>query len=373
MSTLPSSTIGIDARLLYYRKGGIPEYTRQLIEALADLDTVNNYAIVHNFRDKEDYLPAANFRRINAYTPAHHQWERFALSAELLPRNLDLFHSPDFIAPRQAARRHIITIHDLHFLYYPQFLEEDALNYYRNQIMKSVKRADHILVQTDGTKRDVMKMLNAPEEKITVHHLGVNPSFKPMTTEQIQTILAPYNLPSEYLLFVGTIEPRKNLPTLFKAYALMREKTPDIPPLVLGGQAGWHVEQEMATLDELGLRKHVVWFQNVPPEVLSALYAGATLLIIPSFHEGFGMPALEAMACGTPAVVTNRGSVPEVIGDAAVYLDPTEPETIVEAVLSLLNDTDRYQEFRRRGLERSSQYTWQRTAQIALDVYRSLL
>jgi glycosyltransferase involved in cell wall biosynthesis len=361
--------IGIDARLLYYRRGGIPEYTRQLIKFLAELDHENEYAIVHNFRDKNSYTRATNFSRVNAYTPAHHKLERTALSIEMLPRRLDLFHSPDFIAPRYAARKHIITIPDLHFLYHPEFLPPDGLAYYQDNIHASIARADHILVQTQGTKQDVMERLGVPEEKITVHLLGINPEFKPLPSDDIKAALAKYDLPDEYILFIGTVEPRKNLPNLFRAYDILREKYPDIPRLVLGGQPGWRVERATENLDE----SVVTWIKGVPAEHLPALYAGAMMLVLPSFHEGFGMPAVEAMACGTPVVVTNRGSVPEVVGNAGIFIEPDSVESIVSGIEKLLNDSTLRDELRQKGLERANEFTWQRTAEIALQTYQKLL
>ncbi len=371
MTTPPQ--IGIDARLLYYRKGGIPEYTAQLIEALAKLDNTAQYAVVHNFRDKQTYTPAANFKRVNAYTPAHHRIERTALSVEMARLGLDLFHSPDFIAPRRAAKKHLITIHDLHFLYYPQFQDKAALRYYRDQIGLSAQQADHIFVQTESTKSAVVQMLNVPAEKITVHLLGVNPACQILPDEEVKRLLAPYKLSNEYLLFVGTIEPRKNMPNLLKAYALLREKNPDVPRLVLGGQPGWHVTQELAALDTYHLHEHITWIQGVPDEVLPALYNGATALILPSLHEGFGMPAVEAMACGTPVIVTQNGAVPEVVGDAGLFIDPMEPEALAETIQKLLDDSQLQADLKAKGLARASTFTWQHTAQIVRDIYQQFI
>ncbi len=367
------SRIGIDARLLAYRKGGVAEYARQLITALAELDTTTDYAIIHRSGDSATYGSGANFRRINARTPAHHRFERTALSIELWPRRLDLLHSPDFIPPHRGARRHVITIHDLHFLHYPQFQTADSLRYYRDQIQWAVRHADHIFAQTEGTRRDIIEMLDVPEEKITVHLLGVNPIFQPIPTEIARNQLQPYQVPNEYLLFVGTIEPRKNIPGLLKAYAYLRAQNPDIPPLVLGGQRGWHAEESFAAIQELGLQDAVIWFEDVPFAVMPALLSGARLLILPSFHEGFGLPAIEAMACGTPVVVAERGSLPEVVGEHGVYVDPDDVESIADGIRRLLNDSSLYERLRESGLAHARTYSWRRTAEITLDVYRRVL
>jgi glycosyltransferase involved in cell wall biosynthesis len=365
--------IGIDARLLAYRKGGIAEYTRQLIRALADLDTRSDYAIIHRFSDRETWCPAANFRRVNALTPAHHKYERTVLSLELFPRRLNLLHSPDFIPPWRAAHHHIITIHDLHFLHYPQFQTPDSLRYYRDHIRWAVEHADHIFAQTEGTRREIVEMLGVSEEKITVHLLGVNPAFQPMAVETTRAMLAAYQLPEQYILFVGTIEPRKNIPGLLKAYALLRQKHAGVPPLVLGGQRGWNATESLAAIETLHLREAVIWFQDVPVAVLPALYNRALFLVLPSFTEGFGMPAVEAMACGTPVVVAQRGSLPEVVGNCGVYIEPEDIESIAEGMWHLLTDTALVEQLRRDGLARAKTFTWKQTAEIALQVYRRVL
>lgn len=363
------SRIGIDARLLGYRKGGIAEYTRQLVLALADLDTQTDYVILHRLHDNATYSPAQNFKRVDVFTPAHHRFERFTLSLELIPHRLDLLHSPDFIPPQHGARRHIITIHDLHFLHYPRFQTADSLRYYRDQIQWAARHADHIFAQTQGTRHEIIDMLGVPAEKITVHLLGVHEAFCPLSSEARQTILAPYQLPNTYLLFVGTIEPRKNLPNLLKAYATL----PDAPMLVLAGQRGWHADESLATIEHLGLQKRVRWLDNVPFEALPALYNGATLLVLPSFHEGFGMPSIEAMACGTPVVVSNRGSLPEVVGEYGVYIEPESIDSIAAGLQCLLDDRQRAAQLREDGLRHAASYSWRRTAEIALQVYQQVL
>lgn len=365
--------IGIDARLLYYRKGGISEYTRQLMLALAGLDTISDYAILHNFRDAENYATAPNFRRLNLYTPCHHRFERTGLSVELARHQLDILHSPDFIPPRRGARRHIITIHDLHFLHYPQFQTAESLRYYRDQIRWAVRHADHIFAQSETTKHEIVEMLNVSPEKITVHGLGVHSAFRVLPEDEIRATLAPYHLPTQYLLFVSTIEPRKNIPGLLRAYAQLRATRPDTPPLVIGGQRGWFADQELAPIAELGMTEHVRLFEDVPFGVLPALYNGARLLVMPSFYEGFGMPAIEAMACGTPVVVTERGALPEVVGEHGVYVNPEEPESILQGITRLLDDTALYDQLRGSGRQHAATFSWLRTAGIALGVYRKMI
>lgn len=363
--------IGIDARLLAYRKGGIAEYTRQLIQALAVLDTQNPYTIIHRSADKENYCPGANFSRMNSYTPAHHRFERWAFSFELLPRRLDLLHSPDFIPPLRGARKHIITVHDLHFLHYPEFQTAESLGFYRGQIEWAVRHADHIFAQTQNTRQDIIDMLQVPPEKITVHLLGIHESFRLLAPETIETRLAPYHLPDAYLLFVGTIEPRKNLPRLIQAYQQLKAALPDLPPLLIGGQLGWQADASLAAIRAAG--DDVIWFENVPFSVLPALYNRAVALILPSVHEGFGLPAVEAMACGTPVIVSKRGALPEVVGDAGVYIDPEDSENMADAIRQVLQDDTFAQALKVAGLARAKQFSWLKAAEITLQTYQKVL
>lgn len=370
---MKSPHIGIDARLLAYRQGGIAEYIRQLLATIPLLNDETHYTFFHSRRAVLSTDSSANIHRTRLWTPPHHRWERTALSLELARHRLHLYHSPDFIPPRRGARVHVITIHDLHFMRYPQFQTADSLRYYRDQLPWAVKHADHIFAQTEGTKTEIVDMLQVHPQKITVHGLGVHEAFQPLPAEVVQEKLTPYHLPDAYLLFVGTIEPRKNIPNLLASYARLRQKYRDIPPLVLAGQKGWHSEASFAAIEKHQLQDRVIWCDHIPFEVLPALYNRAKALILPSFHEGFGMPAIEAMACGTPVVISERGSLPEVVGDHGVYIQPEDIESIADGIFRILSDHAFTAQLRERGLPHAQGFSWQRMTRIILDVYRQLL
>ncbi len=364
--------IGIDARLNGYRAGGISEYTRCLIEALALLDKQNEYYILHAARrtTTANLVPAHNFKRINVYTPAHHRFERTALAAEITPLRLDVLHSPDFVPPRFGTHFKIITVHDLNFLHSPQFQTPDSLRYYAGNIRAAVREADHILTVSQSAANDLYNLLGVPAEKITIQPEGVSPEFRPLPTQEIRAVRERLGLPSTYLLFVGTFEPRKNLPGLLNAYHALLSRLPDAPSLVIVGRRGWLYDSIFSSAEALGLGNQLHWVEDVTPADLPAVYNGAVALILPSFYEGFGLPPLEAMACGVPTIVSNRGSLPEVVGDAGVLIDPDDYDSICDGLYRILTDSVLREQCRRRGLARAATYTWQRTAEIALTVYR---
>lgn len=360
--------IGIDARLTYYRVGGISTYIRRLVQALENLDTENRYTVFHSRKATESLVK--RFWRTSLWTPCHHRLERIALSVELARFRLDVLHSPDFIPPLHGARKHIITVHDLNFLHYPQFLTAESRRYYNGQIERAVQQADHILADSEATKNDLVNMLAVPSEKITVHMLGVDEQFKPLPPQTLVHYRQQLDLPDSYFLFVGTFEPRKNILGLLEAYRLLRERLPDAPSLVLAGNRGWLFDETMTKIDQMNLGKYIHWRENVSQEALPALYNMATALVTPSFYEGFGFPALEAMACGTVPIVSNRSSLPEVVGQVGLQIDPDDPAALADALQYLLTNSAWRETMRQAGLARAATFTWEHTARIALSVYR---
>lgn len=360
----------IDARLKYYRPGGIAEYTRHLVCALAERDAETHYTVVHHVRDPETLTPGPNFHRVSTLTPSHHRLERWLLTAELLPHRFDLYHTPEGILPQRAARHEIITVHDVHYLHFPQYMTAASRRYYNDQITRSTRRATCILVPSEATRADLVTLLGVPSEKIVTHALGVDDEFRPAGEDALAAMRARYKLPEAYLLFVGTFEPRKNLPGLFAAYARLRADLPDAPPLALVGRRGWLMDDIGAAVKQHALEPHLRWITDAPRADLPALYSGARLLALPSHYEGFGLTALEAMACGTPPVVSDRGSLPEVVGDAGLLVDPGDPEALADALRRLLADDALRNELRARGLKRAAEFTWRRTAATVLETYR---
>jgi glycosyltransferase involved in cell wall biosynthesis len=295
------------------------------------------------------------------------------LGVELAPLGLDLLHTTDFIPPAFGYRRSVITVHDLNFLYYPQFLTAESRRYYNEQIAWAVRRADHILADSDATKSDLASLLDVPLEKVTVVHLGINPAFRPLPETEARQVATKYGLEPEYLLFVGTLEPRKNLPGLLQAYRLLLDAEGTTAPLVMVGGKGWLYDEVFERVEELRLTKRVRFLHSVPDTDMPGLYNAASVLTTPSFYEGFGFPALEAMACGTPAVVSDRASLPEVVGEAGLLVNPDDPEDIAQALARVLTEGPLREQLREKGLAQAARFTWEKAARETLTVYQSVL
>jgi glycosyltransferase involved in cell wall biosynthesis len=382
--------IGFDARLVYYQQAGIGQYILQLVQGLARVvkpaserrpaagsagqEPAPQGLELWVFRSrKSPALPLpAWVRQVKLWTPSHHRLESRVLAAELASRRLALLHSPDFIPPFGGGFRSVITIHDLNFVHFPQFLTPESARYY-GQIPKAVRRADHILTDSNATREDVINVLGVAPESVTTVYLAANPVYRPITNRQeVRRTVQRYGLPPDFIIFVGTLEPRKNVPGLLRALRLLHERGYDTN-LAIVGRKGWLYEEIFSTLAELHMADCVHFLENVPNEDLARLYNAAQCLILPSYYEGFGLPPLEAMACGTPVIVSNRSSLPEVVGDAALLVDPDSPEDLSDAIARLLDDNTLQATLRHRGLIRASQFSWARAARETMEVYRQVL
>jgi glycosyltransferase involved in cell wall biosynthesis len=359
----------MDARLTHYTRGGISNYIRQLVAVLPGLDTQNVYRILQSHKAAGPLPMPPNARPVPCFTPAHHRLERWALGLEVLPQALTLLHSPDFIPPHGTFKS-VITIHDLTFLHYPQFLTADSRRYYNDQIHAAVQRADAILCDSDATRHDVLNLVAVPEHKAVTVHLAPDPAYSPQPAIQVQAVMARHHLPTGYLLFVGTFEPRKNITGLLNACVQLPA---DAPPLVLVGNKGWLFDETMQHIHRLGLESRVKFLQDVPASDMPALYSGAALLVLPSHYEGFGLPVLEAFACHVPVVIANRASLPEIAANAAALCDPDDPASIAAAIQQVLSDSEYRTSLIEKGKRRLQDFSWQQCASQTLAVYKRVI
>ncbi|MFZ2360177.1 MAG: glycosyltransferase family 1 protein [Anaerolineae bacterium] len=369
--------IAIDARIAHYTGAGIGQYAVHLAQALARRDTTHHYLLLQSRKDRRLLVDEPHVQRESLWTPSHHRWEQGLLAAELKARSalrglrIDLLHSTDFIPPlRVHSFKSVITVHDLAFLRWPHFLTEDSARYY-GQVDAAVERADHIIAVSESTKNDLVKLLGAPRDKITVVYEAADPIYRPMPREEaLASMRSKYPLPEEFILFVSTIEPRKNIATLLHAYRRLLDSYKVSASLVLAGATGWLSQQIFDTVEELGLQQHVTFLGRVQNGDLVYLYNLARCLAHPAYYEGFGLTPLEALACGTPAVVSNVSSLPEVVGDAALLIDPNNEEELAIALHRLLCDDGLRASLRAKGLARARTFTWERAAEETLAVYQ---
>jgi glycosyltransferase involved in cell wall biosynthesis len=363
--------IGVDARLMHHQPAGISRYTWHLLHALARLNQHDDFVVFQHRRHRTPIISQRNFRRGTLYSPVHHPLEQWLLPLELLRFPLDLLHSTDFIPPLRALTPAVITVHDLAFLHWPHFVTKDSAAYY-GQIDRAVRHARHIIVPSENTKQDLIGLLGVQESKITVIHEAADPSFRPLPIEATRAaITRKYNLPSSYIFFVSTIEPRKNVGGLLAAFHHLRHRyNVTETALVLAGSHGWLYEETLETARRLRLEDQTFFLGRVPDEDLHKLYVGARCHVHPAHYEGFGLPPLEAMACGTPTVVSNSSSLPEVVGDAALLVNPNDPEEIAVALHRLLTDDQLHAEQRAKGLKRAGCFSWESAARSTMEVYR---
>ncbi|MDQ4076099.1 MAG: glycosyltransferase family 4 protein [Chloroflexota bacterium] len=364
--------IGIDARLLGYRRAGIGKYTRRLIEHLAELDQQDKFIILHSRKDPDTLVEQPNFHRRTLITPSHHRLEQWLLPLETAFLGLDLLHSPDFIPPFRRNYKSVITVHDLAFLRFPHFVTAESAHHY-GLIDQAVRRTDHIIAVSESTRADLVNMLGADERKVTVIHEAADPMFRPIEDEaKIRAVREKYSLADRpYIFFLSTIEPRKNLATLLRAFRILLDEYPNVNgvKLAIAGEEGWLFHEVYSLYHELHLEPHASFLGRVPQTDLPALFNGATMHVHPSFYEGFGLTPLEAMACGTPTVVSNVSSLPEVVGDAGLLVPPDEVEEWTAAMYRLLNESELRRVLSEKGLRRAAKFSWEEAARQHLEVY----
>ncbi len=287
-------------------------------------------------------------------------------------RDVDVFHISDVLEWAHPRAANVVTIHDLTTVLFPELHTEENRLLHERRLNFARQHADLILVGSESTRSDLVGQLGYPSDCIRVVPYGVDPMFQPVNDRaKLTRDLAPLRLePDKYVLFVGTLEPRKNLVRLIKAFSHLREKPGHRHlKLALVGAMGWQYHDVLSTVRDLALEDQVVLTGPVADPLLPSLYSGARLFVYPSLYEGFGLPPLEAMACGTPVVASNVSSIPEVVGDAGILVDPTDHLGIADAMERLLVDNEAAYALRTAGLLRSARFSWARTARETLEAY----
>jgi glycosyltransferase involved in cell wall biosynthesis len=375
-------TIAIDYTPAYEQGGGIGRYVRELVAALAKEDPHTLYrlfvagtelkslpsSIAENFTWKPTRLTPRWLARI---------WHRAQLPipVEVFTGKVDLFHATDFVLPPTRPKtKTLLTVHDLSFVRVPEAASPRLKAYLDSVVPRSIKRADHVLADSQATKLDLISLYNVPDEKTTVLLSGVEERFVPIGDEEVLlTTRSKYGIGKRpYVLAVGTVQPRKNYGRLIQALARLREQGYDLSLVIAGGR-GWLEDPIFETIISTNMQDYVHMIGFADDSDLPALYRAACCLAFPSLYEGFGFPILEAMASGTPVVTSNVSSLPEVAGDAALMVDPYDIDAITDSIRRLVEDATLRSHLIQTGMERVKSFTWENSARQLRQIYAKLV
>jgi glycosyltransferase involved in cell wall biosynthesis len=368
--------IAIDAHAVGAKLGGNESYAINLIEALAQIDSANDYTIYVTTDEARDRFcqrwPNFKVRSTLPHTPLIRI--PLTLSAELRKHPVDVLHV-QFTAPPFCPCPVVVSIHDLSFEHLPQTFNRRSRTQLRLTVRHSARRAARILSLSEHTRRDIIETYSIAAERISAIPLAAPSHFaRVQDNRELQRVRHNYGIDRDYILSVGSIQPRKNLARLVQAYASLRgsNSADKLPKLVLVGKCAWLYEETLRALDQTGVKDAVILTGYVPETDLPALYSGALCFVYPSYFEGFGLPPLEAMKCGAPVIVGNRTSLPEVVGDAALTVDPFDVEAIANALKTLIDDSALRDELSLKGQERARMFDWRETARKTLRVYEEV-
>lgn len=300
-------------------------------------------------------------------------WECFEMPRLIRTWRADLLHSLSGLLPlRELTVPTVITIHDLTSIKFPGMHIRNLRYRYKLLLRRSVKRATAIVADSMSTKKDLVELLSLDPDRVIVLHLGVDPKFSPSDQPIPSAEFTSFRLPSRYILAVGTVEPRKNYVRLIKAFDAIASQIDDRIHLVIAGQRGWLAGPTYAAAGAATNSARIRFVDYMPEHLMPEMFRGATAFAYPSLYEGFGLPPLEALASGVPTLTSNVSSLPEVMGDAAVLVDPTDVGKIAASLLNVVTDVDLRARLRQRGLERARTFTWERHAQGLLEIYRTI-
>ncbi len=368
--------IGIDGRYIEDHFPGIGRYTYNLINKIPEIAPEADFLVFHDPRllntryDVEDLARHPNLQLVSVDVPTLSLKEQHRLPSLAKSLSLDLLHSPYYIKPYWLPCPSVVTIHDLIPMIYPQHLPHRWTAWiFRATASLAVRRTNQIIAVSESTSRDLARLFGASQAQMTVVHEAADERFRPFEKEQWEQVLHRYGLPRKYILYLGINKPHKNLVFLLQVFSQVKTKA----KLVLAGREDPRYRQARKEAERLDLRERVVFLGEVADRDLPMLYNGAELFVFPSLYEGFGLPVLEAMACGTPVICSSTSSLPEIVGDAALTLDPLDRDAWVAALAELLEKEALRAEMSTKGLRRAQTFSWEDTARRTWLVYQRIL
>jgi glycosyltransferase involved in cell wall biosynthesis len=367
--------IAIDARKL--RDYGIGTYVRNLLRHLSRLDHETEYVLLCRIEDAgiAEEL-GENFRTIAEPARPYSASEQLRIPLDLRREQIDLFHTPHYVLPPLVPCKSVVTIHDCIHLRFPQYLPNRlAYAYARSSLWVATHRSNRVLTVSEASKRDILRYFRIPEKKIDVIHNAMDERFgETPTADDVARVQERYQLNAPYVLYAGNIKPHKNLERLIEAFHMLRQD-PDLAHvklLIIGDEISKYATLRRA-VHKYKLHKHVRFFGFVPDKTLAVLYRLARVFVFPSLYEGFGLPPLEAMASGTPVITSDVSSLPEVVGDAALLIDPLDTNAIAEAIRRVLMDSTLHEQLRQKGFTRVREFSWDRSIRRVREIYGEVL
>lgn len=374
--------IAIDLTPIPSQKTGVGKYAMSLIDTLAEQDRGNHYWLFVKKAQRQDFDPQkANFHLISCSNIIQNRivrvlWEQLVLPLRLITRRIELLHSIHYTTPIVAACKRVVTFHDMTFFLFPDKHTLVKRIFFRLSIPLSAKIATRLIAVSRSTKTDMEKVLNVPENKIDVIHETVDFAYRPLhDAKAINRIKWKYGIQDKYILYVGTLEPRKNIGRLIQAYGKLVLENRITQNLVIAGKKGWAYQEIYDVVEKLSpdCKKKIIFTGYVQEADLPLLYSGADLFVYPSLYEGFGIPPLEAMACGVPTISSKVSSLPEVVGGAGILVDPYDVEELAQSIHKVLTDEELREQLRQKGVRKAQEFSSEKLAKEMLKTYRKAL
>lgn len=378
--------ISLELQPCLKNKSGIGIYTYEIAKRLQEFDDIEIQGDIFNFNNRNDIskdieglnfdknicslFPYGVYRRLWNYVPIKYKW--------LFNDNSDIYHFFNFIVPPRITGKVITTIHDMTYELYPETMDKRNLKRIKDDIQYSVNRSEKIITVSESSKRDIIKFLNVPESKVEVVYNGVDYNRYSTSYDENQKnkVRKKYNIPNDYILYMGTLEPRKNIESIIKAFSLFKKEniinSKDIK-LVIAGKKGWMFESIFNLVTELKLEENIIFTDYIDEADKPIIYNMAKLFIFPSIYEGFGIPILEAMASSVPVITSNVSSMPEIAGEAAVLVEPMNIVSISNNINKILSDKEYSSKLVRKGHIQAKKFSWDLSAKKMYDIYKNIL
>ncbi|HVS82616.1 MAG TPA: glycosyltransferase family 1 protein [Pyrinomonadaceae bacterium] len=373
--------IGLDGFPLLTPRTGVGHYTFELARALARLAPSDEFELVAPgpfpgsiIEDIRRNCPD-NLRAVNAEASSirRRRWWAVGLPLYLRKASLDLFHGTNYEVPLWSKRRSVLTIHDLSILLHPDTHQADLARRARRRLPVMARSASMIITATECVRREICQHLHVKPDRVVVTPYAPRSGFQAMPAEQANQTKRRFGVEDEFILFVGTVEPRKNLLTLVRAFEQVLRQTSRRPQLVVVGAEGWLMDELFAFIKESAISDRLRLTGYLDDDDLRALYSSCTVFVYPSIYEGFGLPPLEAMACGAPVIASNIATFQETLGDVAQLVESNDAEALAKRIVEFLENEDRRRTLSAAGLEHAGKFSWERTARLTLEVYREVL